>query len=115
VIVRDPAGTVADFLEMVRLLNLTGVSHAVGYKAWLDIGPEGISKGYALDKLAAELGVDPASCLAIGDGRNDIEMLTWAGRGVAMGQAPAEVKAAADAITGPVWEHGAATELHRWF
>ncbi len=53
--------------------------------------------------------------LAIGDGRNDIEMLRWAGRGVAMGQAPAEVKAAADAVTLPVEEDGAAVEIRRWF
>jgi hydroxymethylpyrimidine pyrophosphatase-like HAD family hydrolase len=68
-----------------------------------------------LDQLAADLGVEPAYCLAIGDGRNDIEMLTWAGHGVAMGNAPAEVQAAADAITDPVSKHGTATELLRWF
>jgi hydroxymethylpyrimidine pyrophosphatase-like HAD family hydrolase len=53
--------------------------------------------------------------LAIGDGRNDIEMLTWAGRGVAMGQAVQPVIDAADAVTGTVGEDGAATELSRWF
>ena len=53
--------------------------------------------------------------LAIGDGRNDVEMLAWAGRGVAMGQAPAEVHAAADAVTGTFDEDGAVTELRRWF
>ena len=53
--------------------------------------------------------------LAIGDGRNDIEMLRWAGRGVAMGQAVEEVSAAADAVTGTVYEDGAATEIARWF
>ena len=47
----------------------------------------------------SELGVDAADVLAIGDGRNDIEMLRWAGRGVAMGQAVEEVREAADAVT----------------
>jgi hydroxymethylpyrimidine pyrophosphatase-like HAD family hydrolase len=49
--------------------------------------------------------------VAIGDGRNDIEMLTWAGRGVAMGQAPDEVMAAADEVTYSVFEDGAAHVL----
>jgi hydroxymethylpyrimidine pyrophosphatase-like HAD family hydrolase len=53
--------------------------------------------------------------LAIGDGRNDIEMLRWAGRGVAMGQAVEEVKQAADAVTGTVYDDGIALELDRWF
>ncbi len=53
--------------------------------------------------------------LAIGDGRNDIEMLQWAGRGVAMGQSIEEVREAADAVTDSVYDDGAATELCRWF
>ena len=42
-------------------------------------------------------------------------MLAWAGRGVAMGQAPDEVRAAADHVTGHVRDDGAATELRRYF
>jgi hydroxymethylpyrimidine pyrophosphatase-like HAD family hydrolase len=49
--------------------------------------------------------------VAIGDGRNDIEMLGWAGRGVAMGQAPDEVIAAADEVTASVFDDGAAHVL----
>lgn len=115
VIVRDPDSSVQDFVDLVARLGIRGVSYAVGYKAWLDLGPEGVTKAAALDHLAGLLGVDAADCLALGDGRNDVEMLAWAGRGVAMGQAPAEVKAVADAVTGHVTEHGAATELDRWF
>jgi hydroxymethylpyrimidine pyrophosphatase-like HAD family hydrolase len=42
-------------------------------------------------------------------------MLTWAGRGVAMGQGPQVVHDAADHVTAPVREDGAAIELRRWF
>ena len=59
--------------------------------------------------------VRQADVLAIGDGRNDIEMLRWAGRGVAMGQAIELVREAADAVTDTVYDEGAATELDRWF
>jgi hydroxymethylpyrimidine pyrophosphatase-like HAD family hydrolase len=52
--------------------------------------------------------------VAVGDGRNDIELLTWAaeeGLGVAMGQAPDEVKAVATRSTAPVVEDGLAQVL----
>jgi len=48
--------------------------------------------------LAGELGVDAAEVVAVGDDRNDIEMLQWAGRGIAMSHAPPDVQAAADEV-----------------
>ena len=62
-----------------------------------------------------ELDVAQADVLAVGDGFNDVEMLEWAGRGVAMGQAPSTVQEAADAVTGTVAADGVAVELARWF
>jgi hydroxymethylpyrimidine pyrophosphatase-like HAD family hydrolase len=53
--------------------------------------------------------------LAFGDGRNDIEMLRWAGRGVAIGDAPPEVQQAADAVADPFADGGPVAELRRWF
>ncbi len=53
--------------------------------------------------------------LAFGDGRNDIEMLRWAGRGVAIGDAPPEVRAAADDVTPLFADGGPVAELRRWF
>jgi hypothetical protein len=50
-----------------------------------------------------------------GDGRNDIEMLRWARRGVAVGQATQDVVDAADAVTAPAEDDGVALELARWF
>ena len=81
----------------------------------MDLSPIGVSKASGLDHVATELGIDPADALAIGDGRNDVEMLRWAGRGVAMGQAVQEVHDAADASTLPVNDDGAASELSAWF
>jgi len=114
VIIRDPSSSAEDFLELAPDLGLHGINYFVGYTAWLDLAPEGVSKASALSKVAAELGVVAAEVLAIGDGRNDLKMLAWAGRGVAMGQAPDEVKAAADAVTGTWAEDGVAHELGRW-
>jgi hydroxymethylpyrimidine pyrophosphatase-like HAD family hydrolase len=96
-------------------LGLQDTNYFVGYTAWLDLVPEGVSKASGLSGVAAALGVAQADVLAIGDGRNDTEMLRWAGRGVAMGQAPDEVKASADALTRPLEEDGAALEIASWF
>jgi hydroxymethylpyrimidine pyrophosphatase-like HAD family hydrolase len=91
------------------------VQYYVGYSAWLDIAPEGVTKAAGLDEVVRDLGIDPSDVLAVGDGRNDAEMLAWAGRGVAMGQAPLEVRQIADAVTGTFAEGGLVSELRRWF
>ncbi|HSE56301.1 MAG TPA: HAD family hydrolase [Nocardioidaceae bacterium] len=115
VIIRDPDSTSEDFVTLAHRLGLQGTNYFIGWTAWLDLAPEGVSKASGLEEVAAQLGVDAADVLAIGDGRNDIEMLQWAGRGVAMGQAPDEVKAAADGVTDTVYNDGAALEINRWF
>jgi Cof subfamily protein (haloacid dehalogenase superfamily) len=115
VIIRDPHSSEEEFLALAEKLGLQGTNYFIGWTAWLDIAPEGISKASALAGVADELGVAQADVLALGDGRNDIEMLRWAGRGVAMGQAPLEVQEAADFVTETVGNDGVALELDRWF
>lgn len=115
VIIRDPQATADDFVELAARLGLHGTDYVVGWTAWLDLAPVGVSKASGLQRVAAELGVEAPDVLAIGDGRNDLEMLGWAGRGVAMGQSVEEVRAAADDVTATVAEDGAAIELDRWF
>lgn len=58
----------------------------------LDILDQGVSKGAALAKLAAELGIAPAQVLAIGDNYNDLEMLEFAGTAAVMGNAHEEMR-----------------------
>lgn len=108
-IVRSPEHTTADFDALVARIGLADVSYAIGWTAWIDIAPAGVSKASALEPLRARLGLERT--LALGDGRNDVEMLRWATRGVAMGHAPADVQAAADEVTGPIDEDGAVAVL----
>jgi len=103
---RSPTGTAEDFLALVERIGLHEVSYAVGFTAWLDINPEGVSKASALELIRRRLGVETVHTVAVGDQRNDIEMLQWAARGVAMGNAPDEVKVAADEVTLHVDEDG---------
>jgi len=115
VIIRDPTASADDFVAMAAKLGLHGTDYVVGWTAWLDLAPVGVSKASGLEHVADQLGLTGADVLAIGDGRNDIEMLGWAARGVAMGQAVQEVHDAADFTTDTVYDDGAAVELRRWF
>lgn len=103
--------TAEEFGRAVESIGLHGVTYSVGWTAWLDIAARGVTKASGLEVLRAHLGVEREATVAVGDGRNDIEMLGWAHRGVAMGQAPDEVKIAADEITGGVDEDGLAPVL----
>jgi HAD superfamily hydrolase (TIGR01484 family) len=114
VIIRAPSHDPHEFHELVEGLGLTETNYYIGYTAWLDLAPLGVSKASGLARVADRLGVDPADVLAVGDGFNDVEMLEWAGRGVAMGHAPIALKDAADAVTGTVHEDGLAMELSEY-
>ena len=115
VIVRDPEATADDFIELAANLGLHGTDYVVGWTAWLDLSPVGVSKASGLQHVCEALGLAGDDVLAIGDGRNDIEMLRWAGRGVAIGGAPPEVQEAADDVSLPFEDGGPVFELHRWF
>lgn len=114
VIIRAPEHSPEEFSRLVHDLGLEGTNYFIGYTAWLDLAPEGVSKASGLAFVCDRLGVDVADVLAIGDGLNDLEMIEWAGRGVAMGQAPMELRALADAVTGTIDEDGAAQEIKRY-
>jgi Cof subfamily protein (haloacid dehalogenase superfamily) len=58
----------------------------------LDLLPHGVSKGWALERLAGRLGIDRKETMAIGDNWNDVDMLEWAGQGVMMGNAAVELR-----------------------
>jgi hydroxymethylpyrimidine pyrophosphatase-like HAD family hydrolase len=72
----------------------------------LEVLPPTVSKWAALYQLAVQLGIAAQDILAVGDDENDLEMIRHAGLGVAMGNATAAVKAAADYVTGTNAEDG---------
>jgi Cof subfamily protein (haloacid dehalogenase superfamily) len=115
VIIRDPEQSAEDFVALAEELGLHGTNYVVGWTAWLDLSPVGVSKASGVAYVVEELGLTGDDVLAIGDGRNDIELLQWARRGVAMGQAIQAVIDAADDVTASVQDDGAAIELERHF
>ncbi|MCB7135051.1 HAD family hydrolase [Cellulosimicrobium marinum] len=107
VIVRAPESTSEDFDELVEHLGLDDVTYAVGWTAWMDLAPRGVTKATALEQVRRALHVQPHRTVAVGDGRNDVDMLRWAARGVAMGHADRTVRDAADEVTGTIDDDGA--------
>ena len=98
-VVRSDEHVETGFGEIVEQMGLHTVIFGVGDTAWMDIGPTGVSKATMLAKLCTRLDVNPARTVAVGDSWNDIDMLAWAGTGVAMGSAPQAVTNVADAMT----------------
>ncbi len=115
VVVLSPEHDVDEFLGLISKIGLASVSYAIGYTAWLDISPQGVSKASALEVQRQRLGISNEQVLVMGDGRNDIEMFEWAkangGLAFAMGQAPEEVQLAATDVTSSVTDDGVARVL----
>ena len=80
---------------------------------YLEVIPASVNKGQGVLDTCRALGIDPADTVAFGDAQNDVPMLKAAGIGVAMGNAAAAVRAAADAVTASNNEDGIALWLEK--
>lgn len=80
----------------------------------IEINSRKATKGQAMCTLCALLGLDPANAMGLGDGTNDLDLITRAGVGVAMENAAAEVRAAADYVTGNNNRGGFAAAIERF-
>lgn len=80
-------------------------------KSECDVFSVDTNKMTALKYLAKTLQLNPEDCIAYGDSCNDIEMIQWAGTGVAMGNACDELKDVADYVCKSSWENGIAASL----
>jgi Cof subfamily protein (haloacid dehalogenase superfamily) len=80
----------------------------------IEITSANVSKGQALKTLAAYYDIPQQAAMAIGDQDNDVEMIAWAGLGIAMGNASPKAKAAADYVAPPLSEEGAAWAIERF-
>lgn len=72
------------------------------------------TKENALARLCADLNIPAGRVMAIGDSRNDVPMLRWAGIGVAMGNAPPEVREAVGRVTADCADDGVARAIERY-
>lgn len=120
------AGTVAEMIEAERLLSVcefagqfecVRTAYPGNDLSILDLLPKGISKSFAVARLAERLGIPQSETMAIGDNWNDETMLDWAGTGVLMGNATEELRTLAGErgwLIGPTnSEDGVAVMLER--
>ncbi|MFB4289689.1 Cof-type HAD-IIB family hydrolase [Nonomuraea sp. ATR24] len=98
---------IGDQLPRVRVAGTTTV---LSEDTYLEILPQGVSKGLALRELAEERGVAPAEIAAVGDNPNDLDMIELAGIGAAVGDGHPAVRSAADVVVRPCAD-GAVAQL----
>ena len=100
-----------DMLDSVRAILPDNIEVTTSGVGSVEVMPECADKGSALDRLCTEIGVSQGDVIAFGDNLNDLTMIEWAGRGVAMGNAVAEVHAIADEATATNVDFGVAQVL----
>jgi hydroxymethylpyrimidine pyrophosphatase-like HAD family hydrolase len=66
---------------------------------FVELSASGVTKAWALEAFCTDLGIRADEVVAFGDAPNDVPMLRWAGRGIAVANAHPAVLAAADAVT----------------
>ena len=99
---------------MLEELKNTAVSAVWSSHSCMEITHPEAHKGRGLEAACRILNIPEEATMALGDSGNDIAMLRRAGLGVAMGNAPDFVKAAADVISDRYDEDGAAKAIERW-
>ncbi len=109
--VRHPVLTAEELRIVLEGSGLHGFSATTSGAPFLEVQGPGVTKASGVSRLCALLGVEAGEVFAAGDNSNDVELLTWAGLGVAMGNAVAPALAAADWVTAPNHADGLAEAL----
>lgn len=81
---------------------------------FLEFTEVGVTKGTSLNHLIGELGIKREEVIAVGDSYNDLAMIEFAGLGVAMGNAPDDIKAKADYVTDTNMNDGVAKVVEKF-
>lgn len=97
--------------DAVRAVLPSGAQASASAMRFVEATAPGVDKGSTVAWLAAHLGVAQPDVMAMGDQLNDVSMLTWAGRSVAMGNAHEHTMATADHVTLTNAEDGAAIAI----
>jgi Cof subfamily protein (haloacid dehalogenase superfamily) len=112
-VVRHPELGVPELLEAARGLGHDDVALTHSGAPFLEVMAASVSKAWGVARLCERLGVDRADVMAFGDAPNDLELIAWAGHGVAVANAVPEAIAVADEVTASNEEDGVALVLER--
>jgi Cof subfamily protein (haloacid dehalogenase superfamily) len=113
IVVFHPDRSAAELIEMINPMLLPELEMRYAGLDAGEISEPDVDKAKTLAWLADHLGLAQHEVWAFGDGANDNEMLAWAGRGHAMGNAGAELKALANVVVPTNDDHGVAVTLDR--
>jgi hydroxymethylpyrimidine pyrophosphatase-like HAD family hydrolase len=109
----DPNDVPARMTELAEWMgDVARVTRSLDW--FVEVVDPRVSKSRALAMVAQRLGVDRSEVCAIGDNLNDEDMVSWAGFGVAMGNAPQALKSVAKYVTGSIAEAGVAQVIERF-
>ena len=105
----------AAFLAAARaeLDELVSATHSAPGIALVEMSAPGVHKAATLAEFATSRGVAPADVVAFGDMPNDLEMLQWAGLGLAVASGHPSLLAAADGVVGACDDDGVAATVER--
>ncbi|GAA4906297.1 HAD family hydrolase [Tessaracoccus lubricantis] len=98
-VLRDDDVAPDDLLAAARELAVPGCHATTSGAPFLEVGRDGVTKASALARYCEARGIDRSDVVVFGDNINDLEMLRWAGLGVAMANGEPEARAAADHVT----------------
>ncbi len=110
-VARAPGWTIPELYELATSFDVPGVTVTDAGAPFIEILGEGVTKQTGLRTLCELEGIDPSEVMVFGDWINDVEMLQWAGTGIAVANAHPEALAAADRITGSNNDDGVAQVL----
>lgn len=112
VTLRHPELSPARLLAAVLSCDLTGLSATISGAPFVEIGAARATKATALARVCAQLDIPSDQVMAVGDSLNDVDMVTWAGHGFAMGNADPELREVANRFTTANTQDGFAMAVH---
>ena len=99
IILNDDPAKIAVTMKDMGAIGLAGTTWATSGPEYLEFYSSKVSKALSVDRVATMLGLSREDVCAVGDGRNDLEMIKYAALGVAMQNAPEDVRTRADFVT----------------
>ncbi|MEJ1087974.1 HAD family hydrolase [Microbacterium sp. Mu-80] len=112
-VIRHPSMPTSQIFDALRALGRTGFEATLSGAPFVEVMAQGVTKATGLAQVCTRLGVDRSEVLAFGDALNDLEMLQWAGHGVAVANALEVVREAADEVTDANDADGVAAVIER--
>lgn len=112
-VIRHASVPIPEIFAALQALGLTGFEATLSGAPFVEVMAQGVTKATGLAQLCEHLGIGRDEVLAFGDALNDLEMLEWAGHGVAVANAIDVVRDAADEVAASNADDGVAQVIER--